>query len=201
VRQQLVVRGRQRVEHQRLPRRVQSERVAVDGVHERLVEGDPQLHPVTEGAPHDVGIFAEACRGVPVEPAALVLQRLRQVPVEERGDRVDALAQERVDEAVVEVQSRYVRGPASGRLDPGPGDGEPVRVHAQPRQQVHVLLITVVVVTGDVPGLAGGDPVRFVHERVPDRRSAAVLGDRTLDLVGGGGRAPAEPLTHSAHAR
>ena len=60
-----------------------------------------------------------------------------------------------------------------------------------------------VVVDGDVAGLAVEDPARLAHERVPDARAAAALGDGALDLVGGGGDAPREVRgkVEAAHGR
>ena len=59
--------------------------VAEVGDDQRLVERDPALDPVAERLADDGGVLGEAQRGVAGGPAALVLQRLRQVPVEQRG--------------------------------------------------------------------------------------------------------------------
>jgi hypothetical protein len=49
--------------------------------------------------------------------AAPVLEDLRQIPVVERRERLDARRQQRVHEPVVEVEALRVRGPgASGKM-------------------------------------------------------------------------------------
>ena len=86
--------------------RVHAVAVAEDGHDLRLVQGDPAADAVAERLGHDRGVVAEALGGVADRPAALVLQRLRQVPVVERGDRLDARA-------------RAARRPGAGS-SPGP---------------------------------------------------------------------------------
>src|SRR6202042_1862764 len=78
--EQLVVGGGQRPEQQCPARRVGAEPVA--HAHDR-----------------------EAVGGIPGQPPALVLQRLRQVPVKQGGDRRDAPGQQRVGQPVIEVQA------------------------------------------------------------------------------------------------
>ncbi|CAA9325700.1 MAG: hypothetical protein AVDCRST_MAG61-2583 [uncultured Friedmanniella sp.] len=92
----------------------------------------------------------------------------------------------------VEVQPRLVGRPRAGRLDPRPGDREPVGVEAHPRQQRDVLGVAVVVVVGHVPGGAVGDGSGGADEGVPDAGAPAVLVDGALDLVRRGGRPPDE---------
>ena len=76
--------------------------VAQDGGAERLVEGDPAVHPVAEVLLGDLRVLGEALGGVADPPATRVLQRLGQVPVVE-GDRGrDPLLQQRVHQPVVE---------------------------------------------------------------------------------------------------
>jgi hypothetical protein len=192
VTEQLVVPGGQRVEQQRLPGRVQPEGVPVDHVHERLVERDPQLDPVAQRLADDPRVLAEPLRGVPRQPAPAVLQGLRKVPVVERGDRVDARRQQRVDQPVVEGDPGRVDRAGAAGLHPRPRDGQVVGVHAEPGHQRDVLRVPVVVVAGHVAGTAVGDATRLVREGVPDGRSLAVLVHRALDLVRGRGDAPAE---------
>ena len=117
---------RQGVEEAGLAGGVNAERVPVRQVHERLVEGDPQRDPVAEAGGGEVGVVGEAGGGVPGEPAAAVLQRLRQVPVEERDHRVDAAVQQHVHQPVVEGEAGGLTGPGPVGLHPRPGDREAV---------------------------------------------------------------------------
>src|SRR5918993_1108053 len=125
-------------------------------------------------------------------PAALVFERLRQVPVIEGRDRADAPGDEPVDEALVEPQPRLVRRAAASRLDAGPGDREPVRLEPELGHQVEVGVEPVIVVVGDVAGVAVPHLAWGVAEGVPDRRPPAVLLRSALDLVRGGRRAEEE---------
>jgi uncharacterized cofD-like protein len=68
-----MVRGRQRAEHPGLAGRVEPQRVPEHGVHERLVERDPQPYPVAEGRADPVRVLPEPVRRLAVEPAAPIL--------------------------------------------------------------------------------------------------------------------------------
>ena len=125
-----------------------------------LVDRDPVLDPVREPLADQLGVLGEAVDGVAVEPAALVLERLRQVPVVQRGHRLDASLEQPVDQSLVEVQPLRVRRPRPLRLHPRPRDREAVAAQPEPRHQVEVLVQAVVVVAGDVARGA-------VHDRAP----------------------------------
>jgi len=63
--EQLVVRRWEGAEHQRATRRVDAERVAEGGHHERLVEGDPERDAIGEPRRHDARELREPVCGVP----------------------------------------------------------------------------------------------------------------------------------------
>ena len=88
VREQQVVRDRHRVEHQGPARRVHADGVAHHHHDVGLVDRDPVLDPVGEPLADDRGVLGEPVDGLAVQPAALVLERLRQVPVVERHHRL-----------------------------------------------------------------------------------------------------------------
>lgn len=192
--EELVVRGGQRVQHERPAGGVDAERVAVGRHDHRLVEGYPHVHAVGEPFGGQVGEFGEPVGGVTFQPAAGVLERLREVPVVEGRGRGDARGEQAVHQAVVEVEPLGVDRAAPRRLDARPRDREPVGVDAEVPHERDVLGPPVVVVAGDVAGVAVADAARRVRERVPDGRSSPVLGRRALDLVRGGGDAPAEAV-------
>ena len=104
--EQQVVGHRKRVEEQLVPGRVDAAGVAQHGDDVRLVDRDPVLDPVAEPSGHDPGELPEDACHVAVQPAAAVLQLLREVPVVERDHRLDAGLAQLVDEPVVEVQAR-----------------------------------------------------------------------------------------------
>ena len=62
--------------------------VAVQRRLPRLVQCDPQPHPVPELCEAQPGVLLEPVRRGGVQPAALLLQRLRQVPVVQRHCRL-----------------------------------------------------------------------------------------------------------------
>ena len=158
--QQQVVGGREAVEEQRLAGGVGAHAVAEDRGDVGLVDRDPVLDAVGEPLAHDGGVLGEPVDGVAVEPAAVVLERLRQVPVVERDHRLLAVLEEGVDEAVVERQPLLVGRPAPGRLDARPGDREAVAARAELLHQRDVLVDPVVVVAGDLAAAAVDDACR-----------------------------------------
>ena len=123
----------------------------------------------------------------PVEP-----ERVGEVV---QGDEhADTAGGEPVEQVEVVVKRGLV--PASlFRLDPAPLDGHAVGPVAERGQQVHVLAVAAVVVTGPARGLA--HPALAVRPGTI-RLLLAVPGLAVdvvaLDLVAGGGAAPEEPL-------
>ena len=97
----------------------------------RLVERRPLADAIVERLEDDGRVVPESVGGVARRPPTGVLERLRQVPVVERDDRVDAGGEQLVDQAAVEAQARLVERTDAGRLDPRPGDAEAVGLQAQ----------------------------------------------------------------------
>ena len=188
--QQEVMCGRQSVEAKFKSGSLDTCPVAQHGQDNGFVDGDPARNPVREVLTHDVRVLAKTCGGVPVEPAASLLQFQRGVPVEQGGARGDAGLQQSVNEPVIKVQARRVHRPGSAGLDARPGETEPVGVNAQFLHERGVFRVPVVVVAGDLTGVPVEDPPGLGHERVPTGGPPAVFGDGSLDLVGGGGNPP-----------
>ena len=157
-------------------------RVAEEGGHPRLVVRRPVLDQVAEAVEDELGVLGEAVDRVARRPAAVVLERLRQVPVVERHERRDPALAETLDQAAVEVEPALVGRPAAVGLDPGPGDREAVGAQAERGHQVEVLAPAVVVLAGRVAGVAVVHLARRAREAVPDRLAAAVDLRRALDL-------------------
>src|SRR5258705_2659616 len=77
-----------------------------------LVDRKKMLYSIGETLGNVTGIIAERLRGIARLPtAAVVLKRLRQIPVIESGKWLDVVSEQFVDEAVVKVESfRALRG-------------------------------------------------------------------------------------------
>jgi hypothetical protein len=150
VREVQVVGGGQRAEQERLPRRVLADRVTRKRDDDGFVDRDPEFHPIGEPIGDERRVLGEPLRDVTAQPAALVFEDLRRVPVVEGRDRVDPGLHETVDQPVVEVEARAVRRALSGRLHAWPGDGEPVRAHPEVLHQGDVVGVPVVVVARDL---------------------------------------------------
>ncbi len=99
-----------------------------------------------------------------------------------------------VDEAVVEVEAARVGRAAAAGLDARPGDREAVGRHPERGHQRDVVAVAVVVVAGDLAGVALEDLAGGGAERVPDARPASPVADGPLDLVGGGRACPRRTL-------
>ena len=142
----------------------------------------------------DIGrVIAEDLAGLRRAPAAKpVLERLRQVPMIERQPRLDAVLEELVDQAVVEVEPLRVRLAVAVRKQPRPGHREAIGLAAELPDERDVLLVAVIVLVGAVAGAAVLDLAGDADELVPDRDPSTVLIDRALDLIGRGRRAPDE---------
>jgi hypothetical protein len=140
-------------------------------------------HSVAERLGDDGGVVGERVGGVTQRPAALVLLRLRQVPVVERDEGGDALGEQLVDQPRVEVEALLVDRTGAAGDDPRPGDREPVGTGADVPDQLEILFPAVVVVARHVAVHTVVDRARHPAERVPDRRPAAIDVDSTLDLV------------------
>ena len=168
-----------------------SDRLAVQHHHVLLVDGQPVLHLVAVLTEDHRGELRERIHRRTVHPAALGVQRRRQIEVVHGGDRSDPLRHDRVDQPVVEGDPLRVDLAVAVGDDPRPGDREAVGLQPQLGEELDVLLEPVVVVGGD------GEVGRPLGVRTPDvdhRRSLAALVPRSLHLVGGGGGAPEEAL-------
>ena len=142
---------------------------------------------------HERGVLGEAGRGVPRRPAAGVLERLRQVPVVQRQPRLDAVREQLVDQAPVEVQARRVGRAADRRAAPAatrPRTGTRDSPAASSGRRRRGSGGSGRTATSPVSPFSTA-PGRLA-ERVPDGRGAAVLARRALDLVRRGGRTPEE---------
>ena len=157
-----------------------------------LIEHRPMLDAVAEALRHDARVIGEFVGDIALEPAALVLQRLRQIPVVEAKPRGDAAGDETVDQTVVEIKAAMLNRARARGQDARPRGREPVGIEAAARQPFDVLDPAMIVVAGNVAVVVVFDEARGVRKRVPDALAAPVLVDRALDLIARGRRTPDE---------
>jgi hypothetical protein len=87
-----------------------------------LVDGEEVPHPIAKLPGHIAGVVAEGLGGVAGLPAAvLVLEGLGEVPVVQGGERLDAVGEQLIDQARVEIQALGVGGAGALGEDARPG--------------------------------------------------------------------------------
>ena len=74
-----------------------------------------------------------------------------------------------------------------------------MQLEAEPGRQVEISIQPVILVAGDVAGVAANDPAGVADKAVPDRRAAPVLGGGAFHLIGSGGSTPQEVLGEGGH--
>ena len=174
-------------------RRLATGAVAQPREAENLVQRDPVFHAVTIGAHNGVGVAGEGLRRAAHAPATAVLQHLRQVPVEHRHPRGDAVLLHRVEEPVVEIHALLVHRAVAVGQNARPRQRQPVIPDAELPHQGKILVEAPVMVAGRVERVAVEHGARLAAEGVPHRRAFAVGEGGALDLRGGRGHAPGEP--------
>src|SRR5690606_28747769 len=111
-------------------RSVDAEMVAEGADVARLVVGAPTMDAVAETVDDEGGVVGEPGGAVAVEPAAAVVERLREVPVEQCNQRLNTGGEKRVDETIVEGEAGFVDAAGAVREDARPGKGKPVGLQA-----------------------------------------------------------------------
>ena len=108
----------------------------------------------------------------------------------QRRKRRDAVGQQFVDKAVVEIKAFGIRRTRAFREDARPSNRESIGLCAQRLHQLDVFLVQAIMVGRGIPiAVIGYGPGR-VRETVPDRWAAAIFVHGSLDLIGRGRRAP-----------
>src|SRR6516225_6860751 len=152
----------------------------------------PMLDPVAEPPGHDARVVREFCGRIAIEPAAVLLQRLRQVPMIEAQPRRDAVRHEPIDQALVKVEAARLDRAAAGRQNARPRGRKPISGKIAACEQIDIVAPAVIVVAGDIAGIAVLHAPGRVGEDVPDALAASVFVDRAFDLIARGRRAPYE---------
>jgi hypothetical protein len=116
----------------------------------------------------------------------------------EKIDRgLDAGRQKLINKPIIEVETLFVDGSASLGQDPGPGNGEAVRIETERLYQSDILLDAVIVIACNISRVPIDDMVPGVGEPIPDALALSVLVPRPFDLVCRCRYAPDETLRKS----
>src|SRR5690606_30444588 len=160
----------------------------------------PLLHAIAEAPRQELRVVGEPARAVGVEPPAPLKEREGIVPVKEGDVGLDVAREQRVDEAIVEIQAPLVGCARTLGQHARPAHARAIRVDAQGGEQLDVLRVAPVVIAGDAPVVAVPDRSGAFAERVPDAGPLTVEVMGTLDLIGGGCRTPDEVGGKVGHA-
>ena len=192
MRQILVMHRRKHVRQAFHAGRVLAGAVAEQRVNIGLVESDPVLDAVAEALGDGAGIVGEFLRGVAIAPAALILERLRQVPVIEAQPRRDGARRKPVDQPIVEIKTARLHDAGAIGQNARPRRREAIIGEAAAREQLDIFRPAMIVVAGDVAGIVALHPSRRMRKDVPDAFAAAVEIDRAFDLIARRRSAPNE---------
>ena len=149
------------------------------------------VHPVAVATRDLLGERGEVLDDAAPGPAALLLERERQVPVVHRHPRFEPALQAAVDQAVVVGATGVVPRAATVTHHAGPADREAVGVDTHRGDQVQVLVQSVERVDPVEPDRPAAHPTT-AHGLVPHRRGLAVDVPRALDLERGRRHPPGE---------
>ena len=163
----------------------------------RLVEGDEVLDAVAETAGAQRRIFLKPLRAVGIFPGAFGLKCGGIIPVVQGHEGTNAFFKHLINEPVVEIDAFFVDRAGTIRQQPRPGDRKTVVVHAKLRHQRHVFLITVIMVAGDIAGMAFKHFSGSVAELVPHRKTLSIFKGCAFNLIGRGRGAPDKILTET----
>src|SRR5580658_7732697 len=108
----------------------------------------------------------------------------------ESAEGTNAGLEHSIHHALVMVETFLVRRADAVRLNARPRDGEAIALLVEAFQQGNVLLVEVVVIAGDVAGVAAFDVAGSMRIAIPDGFAFAVFVPSAFDLIGGRRHAP-----------
>ena len=112
------------------------------------------------------------------------MQRQRQVPVIEAEPGLDAVLQQFVRQPIIKIQSGRIWRAAPFRQHAAPRDVKAVGAEVCGLHQGNIFRIPMIMIAGDVSGVAVLHPARLGAERVPDAEPAPAFLIAALDLIG-----------------
>src|SRR5215469_6188666 len=118
----------------------------------------------------------------------------------ESSDWSNAFREEAIHQTIIKRQPGRIHRPNTFWQDARPGDGKAIGRQTEVGHELDILLDAMVVINGDITGLALIGMSRRGREAVPNGGTTPIFARRAFDLVGGGRRAPQE-LSRKAHSR
>ena len=137
-------------------------------------------------------VFFKPVSNRSIQPSSLQLESLRQVPVVESDCRLNVVVQQLIDQVVVVVHSSLVLVSNTRGQHSGPGNGESVALQTQVCQQLNILFVVVIGVTGHLSTGPINDVTLLPGEHVPDVLSLPILIPASLNLISCCGCSPLE---------
>jgi hypothetical protein len=177
---------------------VQAVAVAQLGERAHLIHRHEVLAAAGKFACRVSGIVGEGLGRIAILPASAVLQRLRQIPVVERAEGLNASFEQSVHQPLIEVHALLVRRARAGREDARPGGGEAKALQAHRLHDRDVLWIAMVEVVRHIAGITLKGLARRMRKRIPDTWTTAVCLVRALYLVARRGGSPKKALRKRA---
>src|SRR4029077_12853560 len=104
-------------------------------------------------------------------------------PVIEAQPGRDAARDQPVDQPVVKVEPARLDRAAAGRQNARPRGREAISIEAAARQPFHVLDPAMIVIAGDIAGVAVLHYAGRMRVHIPDALATPVLVDRAFDLI------------------
>src|SRR5262245_5270854 len=142
------------------------------------------LHAITELLGDEARVVGERLSSFfRLPPTMFVLERLWQVPMIQRGKRLDSSCLQLVYQAIVEVEPLRIGLAGAFRKDTRPGNGEAVGIGADVLHQRYVFLVAMIMVVGDVAGVVILYVTGCMRVCIPNRKALAIFLPRALDLV------------------
>src|SRR5260221_11571978 len=90
-------------------------------------------------------------------------------------ERPNAIRKEIIDESIVEVESLWIWRSTTRGEHTRPRDREAITFDAEGLHQLNVLLVTMIVIVGDITVCVGHNLTRSVRKSIPDGFTAAVF--------------------------
>ena len=164
----------------------------------RFVQRKEMSYPVAEPLRDKTGIFSEPLRYIPVHPSALLIQLIRQLPVEQCDIRLDPVLQKFVDQITVKPDAFFIHPTRPLGQDTGPVDRKPVRFQPDLFHNLHILTEAMIVIPGCIACMSSVHSPRLFRIYIPDMHPLAGTMNASFNLIGAGSGAP-HKILRKAH--